>query len=470
MSYQKKNNDIFDFTTQTKKDKEYRDFLQKQKSKENFLKFGALILSSSIAFGAIGVGVYKYDQHVDNSVSQASSNIKNNYQKVMDQINKESLATKKKFTENQINIAAFAKYKDVIEVLGLQSQIGALDTQNTQAFTTSLQGLGGDKESINQMNQIFNGQNKSQKYDAIDSDAFKNLQQWKDFTDKGIFKYYGSLTAAANNINAQMTDLEMMKKVIVQSVQQTLRDPNFNLEATLAQSKSLHTQSLLADITAQTSELSSARSEIAGTEFDNVFPEEKYKEALTAFNEVSVAGVDQIQTDLAVVRQLALSQQAKDKSGISEKQEESTAQPTNQVVHVHSGPSFADYYLMHTWMSSSPSYQSSTTSAISNLAGKDQARAPSLNKNLGQINNMSKASYHISNDSSILSKSISGTNTSGSVQAAKAAISSKPNMATIRASINNAKASIRAASVAKSSVRVSKGFSGGGRVGGGFGG
>ncbi len=480
----------FILNIKTDEQRAYEESVKKRKQKEHFLKVGALFLSSSLLLGAIGYGGYQYNAHIDKEVAIASTDIKTNYEKVISHLNKENIATKQKFAENQILMASFAKYKDVIEALNLKNQVVTVDQQNLQAYDKSMEGLKADKAVVMSIGDIYQKKDRGDKYDVIDTDGFKTFQQLKDYEAKKTFKYYGFLTQAENDIKSELTNLETMRDLIVQSVQKTLKDPNFNLEATLASSQKMHQDELQKDLQIQVAELASARQEIAGTDLDNIFPEDKYQEALTAFKNISVVGTDQIQADMAVVRQLVAEGQAKDKAGLSDKKEEaktevasnSNASTTPQVIHVHSGPTFLDYYMMHTWMSSSPAYRANTDATINSFSGGQAAKAKSLNAKLSQVNTNAKASYHISNDLSLLSKSMSGS-VSSSVQAAKSAIASKPNISQIRASIATAKSSIRTAKMAKSSAlsakssnsgrafsgNGNKGFSGG-RAGGGFGG
>lgn len=450
---------------------------QHKAQKESFFKIGknALIAAGflTVVAGTSVFGYNAYQSYIDDQIVKVEKSISSsNTNTILEHLKAEKTLAQQTFAKNQILINDFARYKDLIQVIGFGNQLALLNTQNAKVFKEVTTSFNADQESIERFLKATSG-TRDEKIKEFLNDAkgsdLSRFNVWQNNLKDNKPVYVNGLIDINQEIVKQHVFLAQTQKDIIDNVQQRLKNKDYDInaaQASFANQIKKDTEEDLSDLKQAKLELKDTEDALRedakeqldsdDTDYTSARNLEKVSKILTDDD------VNQAESALNTVQQEALSQLAQDKAKVDQLIAQANAnngnlsappvanstlannvanngmapQSSPQVVHVHSGPSFADYYLMYAFMNSGSSgtvnnnYYNNSTPSSSFGNSNNYKPVPALAKS---------NPYSLKNSDSLLNRSLSDNT---KVTTAKNAVNKttvSSNIAALRTKIATAK-------------------------------
>lgn len=419
------------------------DFMSKvtneetRKTKINFQKFLNVskntMMSAGIvlAVGVSGIGGYKiYQSNIDSKIASAEKVVNaSSMDKILTFIGKEKQANEKIYISNQLLINQYGQLKDVIEVLNKQQEVANYQTKNTQLYNTIAKNLNTDILSINTL-YAANPKTRDEKIAAyLDTNNVSVAKKWEEAITTNQFIHVGNMMDLNKQIKDSLSNVEEVKKDILEQVQTRIKNGDFDLNAAQTQ----FSKEIVGQTQAQLNDLSQAKKELADLKNEsvknddgsvtttdpnaqNIITDKDLTDASNALNTYQNQAINQIGADRVKVEQL-----------IAEAKQQQNSPQTNQpvinngnnsnsnVVVVNRGPSFLDYYLMYSWMNATPTIHNTTINYPSGTSYNNyQTKTSNMNSgNYKKINIPKPNIYDMNNNNSYLNKQLEKGSTFG---------------------------------------------------------
>lgn len=440
---------------------------EKQQRYQSFLKIGKQTLVSLGIVAVLGGGSvfgYKtYQAHIDDEIKAVETTVKSTDRAgVLGLIDKEKTVTQQTYAKNQLLINDFARYKDLIEVINFSNQVAIFNTNNAKLYKDTMERLNGDFQDVSKAYNALNGSRDDKIAEYLNSQDVKKLGEWNNNYQNKQFMYVGGLINLNKDLVKQLEFLDKTQAEIIENVQQRLKNKDYDLNA----AQTAFTGQVNKDAQEQIDDLKNARLELEDTkaalkendedpnQIANILTDADVTNASDAMDQVKQEANNQITSDRAKVEALIAQANANNGNLPTQNQQPNTQSgqqttvvngvPTTQVVHVHSGPTFLDYYLMYSWMNSG-----SSTTVVNNYNTTNGA-APAVRSYRPVQALSNNTPYSIKNENSYLNKTLTQKadltgNSALKSSLQKSSLAPKANINTLRAQIQTAKA--RAAQV-----------------------
>lgn len=494
---QEKKINTFDFYD---KQQEKNRVLNEKSKAEKFVKFKkmaitslAISLSIVVLTTASSFTYLSYQDNINKKIVAVETVIKQNpKENILNLIEREKVAVKKNFANNQLAINDYAKYKDLVDILKLGSSLGIKNANNAKLQKDSLQFLNADEKSINLVSDALT-QTRDKKINILlKGEDIKKYNQWSESVNLNNFMYVGGLINLNKEINKELAYLEDATQDIIKTVNDKIKTKSYNLDA----AQGVIAGKVASDVASEISGLKNIRKEIKGTESDSILTDKDVSEAEVAMADLQSAVTSKIKEDRTTVESM-IAKAADTPISTATQTPTSTRQSSG-------GLTFLDYYLIHHWMSAgstSSAYSSGYNNALASKSGIASSLDSSkpVNPYVATMSKNPANLYDFKNSDSYLNKSmdksatsnfnansLSKTGSLSSLDKVKGFNANKIDVGALRAKMEMAKSksiqasNMRSAEVVKATQvkansnvhttsKSSVGFSSAGRSGGGGG-
>ena len=348
------------------KKEESKRVLESKNKEEKFAKFKKMAITSvaiGLSVAALATAsnfIYNsYQESINEKIVAVETVVKKTPKdNILNLIEKEKLAVKKTFANNQLAINDYAKYKDLIDVLNLGGSLGIKNANNAKLQKDSLQFLNVDEKSINLVSSTLTD-TRDKKIDVfLKGEDINKYKQWSENVKSNNFMYVGGLINLNKEINKELSYLEDAKQEIIKTVNDKIKTKSYNLDT----AQGAITGKIASDFASEISELKNIRKEVKGTESDSILTDKDVSEAELAMADLQSVATTKIKEDRATVEAMIT------KAATATPQvQTNTANTTTQTHQSSGGLSFLDYYLIHHWMtagSTSSAYNSGYNAAL----------------------------------------------------------------------------------------------------------
>lgn len=414
----------FDFSGKETLHKRQQEQAIKKQRYDAFMKVGKQALAGILAISVVtGGGVFGYNAyqaHVDKQIAQQETIIKAIPKgSIIGLIQKEQQVAVQTFTQNQLNINKFGQYKELIEVMKYQESLAQLNANNSKLYKDIVQKLKDDNNQVEKVYQSLNGTRDQKIAELLDNSTdIEKFNQWHQAVENRQFMYVGGLIDLGKDVNQRLAQMEQTQNDLIKDVQARLKSGDFNLD----KASQMFSAQIMKESQDEINDYNSARDELnqakqavqqGGDNASNIasLNDNEVKDATDAMNAMKLVALQQVADDKQKVEDL-ISQASKNNGLLPQTQQQQATQvsgnsPSSSTpIVVHTGPTFMDYYLMHTFLtagSSNNSYNSGYSAGFN--AGSTSAA--SLNKPAFNPSN----AYSIKNESSLLNKSLAQNKT-----------------------------------------------------------
>jgi hypothetical protein len=436
------NDFTFDFSGKKQDNQRREELKQKVEKFNSFKKMGIFATASVLSVALIGFGgkaIYDNVQKAtDNSIAekvliiQATPKIK-----IVELIERERDVVKSTFAKNQVLLNNYANYKELVDVLTLNSSVSSKQNANNKLQKETLALLDYDQKAVDKVVYALTESRDVKKDVLLSGDAMSKFTKWTVNVKNNEFMYAGGMIALGKDIDKELKFLDDTQKDIMKTVQDKIKAKDFNLDK--AQSE-LNSQ-VSKDASSEISDLRKVQNELAGTDQSSMLTDRDVAQAENAMSDLQKEAAAKIKQDRETVEKMIAS--------VNSPAQVNTAQPTqnnqgNTQAQNSNKWGFAEYYLLYSWLNSGSNNNNSYNSGYN--AGVNAQYNRSMPTPTAAILSRGSANmYSIKKENSYLNQSINRR----PIERVNGITVERPNINLIRAQMDLAKQKAQQAVVAR---------------------
>lgn len=434
------NDFTFDFSGK-KQDNQRRQELKQKVEKFNLFKkmgiFATVSILSVVFVGFGGKAIYENTRKAtDQLIAEKELIVKATPKiKIVELIERERDVVKSTFAKNQILLNNYANYKELVEVLTLNSTVASKQNANNKLQKDILGMLDHDQKVVDKVVYSIDESRDIKKDVLLSSDSMGKFTKWAANLKNNEFMYAGGMIALGKDIDKELKFLDDTQKDIVKTVQNKIKAKDFNLDK--AQNELNYQVSK--DANSEIADLKKIKNELSGTEQSNILTDKDIAQAESAMNDLQKEASAKIKQDREAVEKMIAS--------VNSSPVQVNAQPTPNTQTPHNAQSsnswgFAEYYLLYSWLNSgnNNSYNNGYSAGVNAQNNKSMPTPTAAILNKGSAN-----MYSIKKENSYLNRSID----SRPVERINGITVERPNINLLRAKMELAKQKAKEAVVAR---------------------
>ena len=302
------NDFTFDFSGK-KQDNQRRQELKQKVEKFNlFKKMGIFATVSVLSVAFVGFGGKAIDENIrkatDQLIAEKELIVKATPKiKIVELIERERDVVKSTFAKNQILLNNYAKYKELVEVLTLNSNVASKQNANNKLQKDILGMLDHDQKVVDKVVYAIDESRNVKKDVLLSKDSMGKFTKWAANVKNNEFMYAGGMIALGKDIDKELKFLDDTQKDIVKTVQNKIKAKDFNLDK--AQNELNYNVSK--DANSEIADLKKVKNELLGTEQSNILTDKDIAQAESAMNDLQKEVVAKISQDREVVEKMIAS-------------------------------------------------------------------------------------------------------------------------------------------------------------------
>lgn len=394
------NDFTFDFSGRKQDNERKAELKQKVEKFNAFKKMGIFAGASVLSVALIGFGgkaIYENVQKAtDQSIAEKELIVKATPKiKIVELIERERDVVKSTFAKNQVLLNNYANYRELVEVLTLNSSVASKQNANNKLQKDTLALLDYDQKAVDKVVYALSESRDVKKDVLLSGDSMGKFTKWATNVKNNEFMYAGGMIALGKDIDKELKFLDDTQKDIMKTVQDKIKAKDFNLD----KAQNELTSQVSKDANSEILELRRVQNELSGTEQSNMLTDRDIAQAESAMSDLQKEAAVKIRQDREAVEKMIASVNT---APTPVNTSAPSTQPTQQANNSN-GWGFAEYYLLYSWMNSGSnnSYNNGYSAGLNAQNSRNMPAATAAILNKGSAN-----MYSIKKENSYLNRSI----------------------------------------------------------------
>ena len=394
------NDFTFDFSGRKQDNERKAELKQKVEKFNAFKKMGIFAGASVLSVALIGFGgkaIYENVQKAtDQSIAEKELIVKATPKiKIVELIERERDVVKSTFAKNQVLLNNYANYRELVEVLTLNSSVASKQNANNKLQKDTLALLDYDQKAVDKVVYALSESRDVKKDVLLSGDSMGKFTEWATNVKNNEFMYAGGMIALGKDIDKELKFLDDTQKDIMKTVQDKIKAKDFNLD----KAQNELTSQVSKDANSEILELRRFQNELSGTEQSNMLTDRDIAQAESAMSDLQKEAAVKIRQDREAVEKMIASVNT---APTPVNTSAPSTQPTQQANNSN-GWGFAEYYLLYSWMNSGSnnSYNNGYSAGLNAQNSRNMPAATAAILNKGSAN-----MYSIKKENSYLNRSI----------------------------------------------------------------